>query len=258
MILKRMKSLMEAIRFLTLIPIPGSFSHEKSTLPRSTMFYPLIGFSMGLIILGLFRGLELVVGFVNPMVPAFFALVWFSWITRGLHLDGLADSADGLIGGKDPESRLRIMKDSTIGSFGTIALVLVLLGKYVGLVLICGTRSDAGLLLPFVLSRLAMVGVLYGSPYVRKEGGLGTAFTGEMRWFHPAIAFAFTVLFLLPLPLKNALVLLGITLAVSFLIVMYSKRKIGGVTGDVIGATNELVELTCIFYIGLSAPPYGL
>jgi adenosylcobinamide-GDP ribazoletransferase len=253
-----MKSLIEAVRFLTLLPLPAPFTYENSTLPRSTIFYPLVGFCMGLAILVLLRGFELAVGFVNPLVPAFFVLVWFCVLTRGLHLDGLADSADGLIGGKDPESRLRIMKESTIGSFGAAALILVLLGKFIGLVLVCGTRSSAGLLLPFVLSRMAMVAVLFAFPYVRKEGGLGTAFSAEMRWFDPAVAFLFTAAFLFPLPWKNAVILLGISAGVSLAVALYSKRKIGGVTGDVLGAVNELVETACLFYIGLAAPPYEL
>lgn len=248
----------EALRFLTLIPIPRIFPYRESAVPHSTVFFPVVGFLIGIAAYGLLRGIDAWFGMVHPLIPAFFVLVWITAVTRGLHLDGLADAADGLIGGKDPEARLRIMKDSSIGSFGAIAINLVLLGKYAALVLLCWLPNSSVVLIPFTLSRWTMVLLMFVSPYVRREGGLGSVYSKGMILTDPVAATAITLLILSPLKSGDFFQLILLSLGVTAAVTLYSRKKIGGITGDVIGAVNELVELACLFYIGIAETVYSL
>ena len=99
------------------------------------------------------------------------------WITGGLHLDGLADTVDGLGGGQDPEARRRIMKDSRVGAFGVLALILILLLKFAFLLAAADRGWRGQIILYPVLSRWGMVYLAYLSDYARPEGGLGQAMT---------------------------------------------------------------------------------
>jgi cobalamin 5'-phosphate synthase/cobalamin synthase len=200
-------------------------------------WFPWVGALLGLAYFGvwwvLFR--------VLPDAAAAALLLAFTvWATGGLHLDGLADTADGLGGGRDPVERLRIMKDSRLGTFGAASLVLVLLLKF-ALFLEAPVLGTDLILFP-VLSRWGMVILAFISPYARAEGGLGEAMTrGVGRRTATGATLSALALALLLAGLRGLILLAGAAMLV-WLGHLYFRKKLGGVTGDVLGAANEVLE----------------
>jgi adenosylcobinamide-GDP ribazoletransferase len=227
-----------ALQFLTIFSIRKTLPFDEVGFGRSAAFFPLIGGILG----GLVWSLDL---FLTPACPSAIrsvlltaALAIFS---RGLHLDGLADSADGFFGGRDRQHRLDIMKDSRIGTFGVLALAGVLLLKVRALdLLVSETRMHALLLAP-VLSRWAHVGMAFRSRPARDEG-LGALLARNVHWrellWASTGALVVTLLLTGGPGLLLVVVVVGMTLALTYT----SHQRLGGVTGDTFGATGELVE----------------
>ena len=123
-----MKSLLVAISFLTTIPVPQIGENDSNMLGRSTVWFPLVGLLIGGLVAGAYYGLGFI--FPVPAVAVFATIIWVA-LTGGLHLDGLADSFDGLLPSVSREKRLSILKDVHLGAFGVIGLVLTLIAKVV-------------------------------------------------------------------------------------------------------------------------------
>jgi adenosylcobinamide-GDP ribazoletransferase len=230
-----------ALTFLTKLPWPWRGPADGAALARSMFWFPWVGALLGLLFWGAWAGLEKV---LPAPAAAALLLSLTVWVTGGLHLDGLADTADGLGGGSDPETALRIMKDSRVGAFGVISLILALLLKF-SLFLSLSEIPEAarGLILYPVLSRWGMVLLAYLSPYARPEGGLGQAMTLGLspRVLAGAGLSAGALSFLiLGLP---GLALFIATGALVWLGSLYFRHRLGGITGDVLGAANEVVEV---------------
>ncbi len=229
-----------ALTFLTKLPWPWRGRADETALARSMFWFPWVGALLGLIFWGAWLGLQ------KMPAPAAAALLLALtvWVTGGLHLDGLADTADGLGGGQTPADALRIMKDSRVGAFGVISLILALILKFsLFLSLPTTTGGTAALLLYPVISRWAMVLLAYLSPYARAEGGLGQAMTlGVSRRVLAGASLSAGALALLILGAPG-LVLFGGAAALVWLGHYYFRRRLGGITGDILGATNEVVEV---------------
>ena len=183
---------------------------------------------------------------LNPSVAAILLLVLWVFLTGALHLDGLADTFDGIGGGASKSDRLRIMQDPYIGTFGLVALVLLLLLKYNLLANLEGVRLTSALFYSPLLSRWSMVVLMYTTPYSRKSEGLVKPFIAQPKSYRLLLATAITLaagifsphlffFFLLPITA------LAITVARAFFL-----NKLGGITGDCLGAINELIELTVL------------
>lgn len=247
-------ALIAALQFLTRLPISARMPNGQKLFRRSTVFFPLAGFVIGLIVAGIGFGL----GFLFPFyVNAALLLAVWVLLTGGLHVDGLMDTADGLLSHRSRERMLEIMKDSRVGAMGVLACVLYVLLKAA---LLAALLNDAGLerflalaLIP-VWSRSFMVMAIAGWPYARESGGLGALYR-SVRGRHAAAAFllaagmTLALFALLPgsgLPLEPLAWLgsfaLG-TYAAGCWIAAAISRKLGGLTGDVYGALNELLEL---------------
>lgn len=230
-----------ALSFLTVIPVPSRWlgGIGPIDLARSFSCFPLIG-----LLLGAVASLP-VASFAQrgtPLLHAALIVALLCLLTRALHLDGLADVADGFGGGYTPERRLEIMKDSRTGSFGVAAILFIVLLKIAAL----DSLLEHGLLgaipLGTTLSRFAMVATAYRSPYARKEGGLGKSFVEHISTRHLGVAWILT--FTLSIWLSG-LMALGAIVAILILVALtrlISRRMIGGVTGDVLGAVNEASE----------------
>jgi adenosylcobinamide-GDP ribazoletransferase len=163
-----------ALTFLTICPWPRPALARPEELARSMFWFPWVGTILGLV----FWAVHLALAQTLPPLPAAGLLLTVTVIvTRGLHLDGLADTLDGLGGGRTPESRLAIMKDSRLGAFGAMALVLVLVLKFAFFSALGAKGKEPMLILFPVLSRWGMVLLAAVSPYARSEGGLGQAMT---------------------------------------------------------------------------------
>lgn len=238
-----------AVSFLTILPAPCSRNHsvDPIDLARSFSFFPPVGLIIGVCCLIPLWMLHTV---MPPTLTAVLITTLLAFVTRGLHLDGLADLADGIGGGYTPERRLEIMKDSRIGTFGSVALMLAMLFKVAGLQTLIMANYWAPILLAPVFSRLTMVLTAYKSPYARSEGGLGRPFLEHMRAQEPLTATVFACVFaLLFAPaLIFSYLTTGVLCAVAFR--FFGRRWLGGVTGDVLGATNEVSE---IILLSLSA-----
>ncbi len=234
-----------ALRLLSILPIPGRESrHFIDGLP----WYPVAGAVLGYLVCAAcllahavapeWGGLLGVVGLLASVC-----------LTRGLHLDGVADCADGFWGGHDRQRRLEIMKDSRIGAFGVVALVLVLLAEWTAFERM--QTVDTILLIPvaFIVSRFGLVLLAYFFNYPR-EKGTGADVVNGATIQHLLVALAFGVVCSLPAGL-NALPIwaigIGMTLAVGFL----GNLKIGGVSGDVLGAGCVLSETGMLIAIVL-------
>lgn len=238
-----------AVSFLTILPVPRGKNQtvEPIDLARSFSFFPSVGLIIGVCCL---IPLWMLHSVMPPMLSAVLITTLLVFLTRGLHLDGLADMADGIGGGYTPERRLEIMKDSRIGTFGSVALALAMLFKVAALHTLIKSNYWSPILLAPVFSRLTMVLTAYKSPYARSEGGLGRPFIERMSAQEPLSATIFACVFaLLFAPgLTFSYLAAGVLCAAAFR--FFSRRWLGGVTGDVLGATNEVSE---IILLSLSA-----
>ncbi len=234
-----LRGLVTAFRTLTLLPVPG---REAEHFSSSLYWFTFVGLLLGVAESGL-AWLGMSAGW--PELAAFLPVIGGIMITRGLHADGLADLADGFFGGRTRESILRIMKDPNVGSFGALALMLLLFLKWVALLRLVRTGGLGIIVSGVMLARMAQVVLAARLPYARPEGGTATAFVNGAGLGHLSVAFVSGtgMLFLLmrfePLP---SLVLLLAALIPTGALGLLSLRRIGGVTGDVLGAASEITE----------------
>jgi adenosylcobinamide-GDP ribazoletransferase len=239
------RSLLAAIRFLTRLPVPAENLTERE-IGRSAVLFPVVGLLIGGILLGLYRLFGLL--FPAP-VARLLVLVSLVAVSGAFHLDGLADTVDGLYGGRDREQALRIMRDPHIGAMGVVAIVAVLLLKTAALVSLSEAFFNKGILVMPVAGRGAMVAALM-LPYARDEG-LGRVFARHRSRTDPIVAavlvFGLAIYALGPAGLWAVL---G-ALAAAAGVLGIAWRRIRGVTGDVCGAVSEVAE--CAFLLALLA-----
>lgn len=243
-----MKDFLQALSFLTIIPA-GKILHfplEGKELARSMAFFPLVGLLIGLLLaLGFY-----LFSLMLPRSLVLWLTIWLlAFLTRGLHLDGFSDTLDGLASGGSKERILEVMRDSRIGTFGVFSLIFLIGAKYLALDQIKDSSIYSSLVLMTVLGRNSMVLVCFRSPYARPGNGLGKLFTECLGIreviFSLLLALVITLFFV---GLKGILVFI-IVLIFSFAYRFYFIKKLGGVTGDIIGASNEFVELLSIVFL---------
>ena len=230
-----------ALRFLTILPLPSRFGTAEQDLIHAAPFFPLIGLLLGC---AAAPTAKLLFSFL-PSLPAAvlttFVLLAFS---GGLHLDGLADTADGFFSARTQERMLEIMKDSSIGTMGAIALLLVLLLKTVCLASLHKQLMPAVLLMPLA-GRTAILLLMALLPYPREQG-LGRLFALYFNSKAGKVA-ALAGLMLCAMAAHAVAGMQGLTaIAVMLLLILcfavFCQRKIGGATGDTLGAACELAE----------------
>jgi adenosylcobinamide-GDP ribazoletransferase len=241
-----MKSFLRALSFLTILPVGQNRLSEEKQLARSMAFFPLVGLVIGLI-------LSLGNYLFSLLFPQTLAL-WLTigllvFLTRGLHLDGLADTLDGLASGGPKERILEVMRDSRIGAFGVIGLILLIGGKYLALDQIPGSLIYYFFILMTVTGRNSMVLVCYRSPYARPEGGLAKPFSENLKLREMIISLASTCVIAFILQGWKGLLLFFAICLFSLGYRFFFIRKLGGITGDVLGAVNELSELLCLLLL---------
>ena len=232
-----MQPLLIAVQFLTGLPVRLSGMPEPWAVGRSLLHYPTIGVLLGAI-------LWLVnVAMTNTALPLQAALLLAAWValTGGLHLDGLADSADAWLGGfGDRERTLAIMKDPRSGPIAVVVLVLLLLLKFVALWTLLAEGQRLALLLAPLLGRSALLGLFLTTPYVR-PGGLGQA----LAEYLPRNAVRMVLIVVVGIVLlsgPSGWLALAATVGIFWLARRAMCRRIGGATGDTAGALVELVE----------------
>lgn len=261
-----------ALAFLTIIPIPAptfpsSSNRGESSPPsgnargraggsrtgRVVAWFPVVGLVIGTLLMAW----ELATRSVVPdPVRAVVSVILSTIISGGIHLDGLMDTADGLFSGRDRARALQIMRDSRVGAMGVLAAIFSVLLKWS---LILSTPSRArpfALLVMPVMGRWSMCAAVHAFPYARPGGGLGKSFArstsrGDLAFatataVGPAVMLAFL---LDPRFLAMFFVTAPLSLAASRAI----SRKLGGLTGDVYGAINELSEILALLAITIPA-----
>ncbi|WP_305910060.1 adenosylcobinamide-GDP ribazoletransferase [Methylomarinum sp. Ch1-1] len=234
-----------ALQFLTRIPVPFSFIASDRQLGLSVLYYPLIGLLIGAIVTLL---AVLTEGAGEGLQAALLLTVWVM-LTGGLHLDGLADCADAWAGGLgDRQRTLEIMKDPAAGPMAVIMLVLLLLLKWTALVEILVDGDLTVLWCAPLLGRAALLQLMLSAPYVRKQGLAETLIQNLPRLPGAVlvliiVALVFAVLGLIPL-LAAALM--------SLLVYALAMQRLGGMTGDVYGATVELVEMAVLLTVAIA------
>lgn len=242
-----MRDFLTALSFLTLLPHRHYADFEGKDLGRSMAAFPLVG---------LLLGLTLVV--VNGILSPFFSealtnillIALLAIITGGLHLDGFMDTLDGIGGGNDREKILTIMRDSRVGAFGVIGIVLLFILKWEALNNIAVEGKAAALILMPVLSRWGMALLTHIVPYARAEG-LGRPFAEGLT--RERVYFAFTIALIISIIASGfrGIIILTAATVLCFGYAWWFRRKIGGVTGDVIGAFNEFMEMTVLLLFAL-------
>lgn len=238
-----LKPLIFAWQFLTAVPVAKEF-HDPAPdeLAGSMLWYPFVGLLLG----GLLAGSDaLFARWLSREVSTALVILLLVAMTRGLHQDGLADTLDGVAGGRTPSDRLAIMRDPRIGAIGATGLFLSLILRYAALVAVPETLRMPILLCMPAMGRWAMVVGAYRASYARREGGLAAPFLAHLSGRHVLGATAVVSGLLIwtfgALPALAALAIGGV---LSRLATGFSRTMFGGITGDTLGATNELIEVS--------------
>ncbi len=236
-----MRGLITAIRTLTIIPIPG---RESENLSEAVAWFPLVGFLIGVILILAARVCMLILKWSE--FTALLLILLSAILTRGIHLDGLADCADGMGGGYTKKQTLTIMKDPNIGSFGTVALILDMGFKWLFIEKLIAINALWLILPAYTNSRLVMSYLSVFLPYARKEDGTGKPFVEDSKSpdFMKALAIALAangILFSM-----GGVFLTVISVASGALLGIFYEKKVGGITGDLLGAASEITELVTL------------
>lgn len=233
------RDFVNAVQFLTRIPVPFGHPADEAAIGRASAFFPLVGLIVGGIGAGVYWLASLAFG---PAPSTVLALAAMALATNGFHEDGLADSFDGFGGGWTTDRVLDIMRDSRIGTYGTLALVFVVLAKFTMLTSIAHEDVWRWLLVAHATSRWTVLPLAMALPYARPEGagklvahriGFGALIVGTVT-----VAAACALV-----PWKSAAIAMGVVVVVTMASGLYYRRRIGGITGDCLGATNQLAEV---------------
>ena len=230
-----------ALQFLTVFPIQLKQMPSKQQNGQSLLFYPVIGLGIGLVLYTIAIGLS---ALPSMLLSSLILVIWI-WLTGGLHLDGLADTADAWVGGfGDKERTLKIMKDPACGPIGVLSLIIVCILKWSAIYVLLEKQYVQALILFPMLGRLVPLFLFLTTDYVR-EKGLGSSIANYIPKMISIIVAC------LSLSLFTYFSWLGLgCIMISILILLYLRqqfiRRIDGITGDTVGASIELVEMAAI------------
>lgn len=238
------------LQFLTRIPINISLECKQDNFRRAAFYLPIIGLIVG--------GIQWIAYYVlNIFLPANITAVLIFivsvLITGALHVDGLGDTCDGFYAFKGKDKIIEIMKDSRIGTFACIAIVADILLKISAMTYIIENKLTVIIILAPILGRLSITFIsLIGRP--AKSSGSGNLFIGNMSrtivLFAALLTFAISIIFI---GITDSAIIIVITSLVSLSVNKYSESKINGITGDILGANNELVEISILItYIAIN------
>lgn len=227
------------LSFLTIIPAPAGSLGETA---RYMHAFPIVGAAVGLIAGALALALS---AFLDPLLAAVMVAASLVIITGAHHADGLADFADGLMAKGGRQKKLDAMRDLRTGSAGVAATVLCLAGLIAALGAASGMQLFVAVLLGEILAKFAMV--MVASAANPASAGSGSVFVGVMRDRRRlAAAFALTAAPAAVVGGPTGLLMLGVVMGMSLFVIAVSGRSFGGITGDVLGATNELARLAAV------------
>jgi len=230
-----------AISFLTILPVIDQRPASDEAVAASFAWFPIVGFLLGLALVG-----EdwLLAHVFAQVIRSVLIVISLTVVTGAVHLDGLADMADALGAGRNRERALDILRDSRVGTFGASAIFFDLTLKILALSTLAGHRRYAALIVAPMLARLAMLFVAAsGLPYLRPSGSGSTLLSGRKGGLPKRIVAFFTLLVAM---LVGDPIAVGVAAAIGLAMRFFYRRWLGGVTGDLIGACGELVEIAVL------------
>jgi adenosylcobinamide-GDP ribazoletransferase len=234
-----------ALQFLTLFPRPRWMQHSTDEAGRSAIFFPVVGLILGLVLVLVNF---LLLPFASAGLLSVILVILLAFMTRGLHLDGVGDTFDGLGAGGDRDHILKVMDDSHTGAFGLVAIVSVLFLKIHSLESMDVDRWRALLVAP-ILGRWAMVLLAYRSKAAKV--GLGSNLADHLQTKHCLLATVLTLLLVAPIFRWNGIVMMAWVGIFATASKSYFHRRLGGVTGDIFGAVGELSETSVMVLLAL-------
>lgn len=240
-----MRFIIIALQFLTIVPLPFSVRCEERDLGRSMAFFPLVGLFLGALLTAMNHLLLVALprGVVDLLLVAILAV-----LTGVLHLDGLADVCDGLAARGGRERFLAVMKDSRTGAAGAVGLVLLLTLKYQALLHVPLELKQQALFCFPLMARFSQVQMTVGAVKARSDG-LGTTFIAGAGWLQFTIATATTLAATVLLIGIQGLWLFAAAYLATWGIKAWFHRRLGGVSGDMIGFASELNEVLCLLML---------
>jgi adenosylcobinamide-GDP ribazoletransferase len=247
-------SFRRALQLLTRLPVPVSGEPEFDWLARSAKWFPLVGIGIGVVAGGVFFGARFI--WPSGAIPALLAIAVAALLTGCLHEDGLADVADGLGAGRDVESRLRIMKDSHIGTYGVLVLILAIAAKAAALGGLTGWEGLEVLIAAHGLARAGCSVAMAALAYVRPAETSKFGPISKPSWPETAFAIASGLFALIFMPWDAILASLAAGLIAGAAIGWIARAKLGGYTGDVLGAIEQTIEVAVM--LAASATVGGL
>lgn len=241
MIRRQIELFLTALMFLTRVPCPSWVRHESDSLAKSTAYFPPIG-----MLVGGFGGLVawVVARGYSPLVAVLAGMAATVIVTGAFHEDAFADVCDGF-GGWTPERRLEIMRDSRVGSFGVVGIVLIVGLKAAVLCSLPVSRLPLAFVTAHTLGRWSCLALIRLSPYVTDAKSLAKPFADSVRLPQVALGTLFTVPLCLFSGLPTMIVLFALTLALCVLAGRFFRNWLGGISGDCLGAVNQIVEFAC-------------
>lgn len=242
-----------SLTFLTRLPLGNAVVLDAGDLARAVPYFPLIGAAIGGLVALLAIGMSDV---VDPLLGAVVAVAGYAALTGALHLDAVADTFDAL-GTSSRAEALRVMREPTIGAFGATALFLDLFLRTALLAVLVVHRDFVSLLIVVgAISRVGPALLLAALPYARPEGGVATAFS-RGSWIRALVAFAVAVVLSAYLLQWVGLVLVAALLLVIAILGDRFRHWLGGVTGDTLGCSVEILEIAGLS-VGLALISFGV
>ena len=234
-----LKEVSSVFSFLTIFP---SSSATLENVAKYMYIFPIVGIAIGLLVGSIGFGLSF---FLDPLLVSLLVVASIAIVTGIHHADGLADFADGLMVKGSKDKKLKAMKDLSTGSAGIVGIVLYLVGLIITISLTSGFDLFRGILISEILAKFSMV--LMASLGTSASLGSNSPFVEIMK-DKRKLAAAFVIM-LIPVAIigeTTGLVMLGVTFIMTMFILAISTRSFGGITGDVLGATNELTRLASL------------
>ncbi|MGL4656455.1 MAG: adenosylcobinamide-GDP ribazoletransferase [Sarcina sp.] len=227
------------LSFFTRIPV-GKIDYSEEAFKKSIKFTPIVGIFIGSILLLISK---LLINIENKLIVGFILMLTYLWITGGLHLDGLSDSFDGLFSGRSKERILEIMKDSRIGAFGVLALIVTILGYAMFL-------GEVNVIILFIMPIIGRSS-LYLASKLSKYGrldGMGKTFieNGSTKDCRNIFIIINIICIIIGVIFKVYLIIISMIISYSlvFRIVKFVEKKIDGITGDILGMIVEITQIT--------------
>lgn len=238
------------LQFMTRIPINRDLKATDEDFAKGVVFFPLVGLIIGAFNLMVLIAASKIFGGAFPIICCLLA---GTAITGGFHVDGLADTCDGIFSSRTRDRMLEIMRDSRIGTIGTIAIIFDYMLRLSLLAMLSGKGLYAAVLLSPVVGKTLMVLLMKTSVYARSGSGLGGLYLEKQTIGATMLAAVIGLAIILGFSGIWGIAAFGVCAVVCFLYRSFIYSKLQGMTGDTLGAANELLEVSFIFITAIMA-----